>query len=1262
MSNVIGMLEIQMAADLAILRQNMSEMKSIVGEAASQVTESLELVKKGLELVGVELAADYFKEFIVGAAEATAQLSELSVKSGLSVEALTQFRNATTITGTSIDDLVNSSNRMEKALMGANASSSATGVAIQQLGLNFEDFVRMSPEEQTMAIAKAMAGLEDKSKLGAIAMELYGKSGAAQIPTLMLLAEGVTTLGSKTEMQTEQAKAFIEHLNEMSLVSSAWKSELVTGMTPAMDELANKFIEAGSGADGLLAHVTALVNDGSIDKWTRDGINGLAWLVDALQVVWRTIESVVAVGVGAVGDIQVISVQLGAAADFFAGRWSAASKEMTTATNLFKASNETLNSRLHEIWDGNYFGSAMMVGAASTKEATAELQRFKEAADQSRGSTEEASNTVLLLSAATIQANQQIKTKLALYDEEIAKGRALTAGEQILLTARQSNAGVVAASVTSGAAELDQKQRQAEAALAAGTAYRSLVDSIKLKIAIDQLEISSGVALSDSQKKLLEYQQKFPGASAATISAMMAQQVAMDTQAKSAVDGGKAMEEYVNKLMTLDEGYKETITSGDKVNAVQKAYNDFINKLPDSMKEAALAYRDKIQADKDAADAVMAHQAAIQTIIDSNYGDIQSIQNAINTQDLQNQQLGKTKEQIDALNLSKVQAMQADAQSQLLEAQSIPNNEVIISQLRSKIALYQQWATVLQQGVGIAAADAEAKAWTKAADTIGTGLTSAFTDAVLHGKNLFASLRDEVVKLFDQLVLTPIIQGVITGTVSSATGGVITSTGTSAIGSAASSGIQSAYTSLFGGTAAGYGAAGSYAGSTAGMLGTAGTLDSGYAAYGAGTAGSLSTADAAAFSGASDVGAADAAAGAGESAGMGDLATLGWIGAAIAAIYAIYTLTASPGGPKVSGSAGDTSHTFSDSHVYDQYLQGLVSSTTSSYTDLTKQLGGQASAHFGYAVSTDPAGTADTIVGGTVTNAAGQTVFDRYAADGGRTSADTEAKLADVTSQMMLKALEASNLDQRYADFLKQNDTGSLSGADSQALINTMQQVQALGESFGHLGGVFTQLSNISVDANLNIVALAGGLDQLKSKTSSYVKDYYSQSEQAGLSSYDMLAALKSVGIDGSSLETKDQFRALVNSLNLSTNQGQQQLVTLLNMESQFSTLSQFLTQNNQTLGQAAATVPGSAVALANAANSASGTSTAQSTTQLLTTQVDTQTKLLTATQSAWTNQATQMSTLIDAVAKMGSSVKDAVSAAMMTIQPVGQEVSFPAT
>ena len=108
-------------------------------------------------------------------------LVKMSDKTGISIQGLQRLQVAGDDAGNTIEEMSSAINQMQNRLVGGDAS--ATG-ALQKLGMSFADIKNLSPDQQFMAISDALRGVEDPAQQVAIAMDLFGKSGASVLPTL----------------------------------------------------------------------------------------------------------------------------------------------------------------------------------------------------------------------------------------------------------------------------------------------------------------------------------------------------------------------------------------------------------------------------------------------------------------------------------------------------------------------------------------------------------------------------------------------------------------------------------------------------------------------------------------------------------------------------------------------------------------------------------------------------------------------------------------------------------------------------------------------------------------------------------------------------------------------------------------------------------------------------------------------------------------------------------------------------------------------
>ena len=128
---------------------------------------------------------------------------------------------------------------------------------------------------------------------------------------------------------------------------------------------------------------------------------------------------------------------------------------------------------------------------------------------------------------------------------------------------------------------------------------------------------------------------------------------------------------------------------------------------------------------------------------------------------------------------------------------------------------------------------------------------------------------------------------------------------------------------------------------------------------------------------------------------------------------------------------------------------------------------------------------------------------------------------------------------------------------DLTTTVQGIQQTQAaiggLRDALRPLGGAFSTLAGLSDDATLAITKAAGGFDVLTAGLGAYFTNFFSTAEQTTLRLGAMSSELSAVGL--ALPTTREGFRALVESQDLTTAAGQQAYATLIRVAGAFAEL-----------------------------------------------------------------------------------------------------------
>lgn len=212
------------------------------------------------------------------------QMAKMSQKVGVSVESLSTLKYAADQSGVSIETLQSSLVRLTK-----NASDAAkgTGDAIQgfnALGISVAsaDGKLKSSDALLVEIAEKFASFEDGANKTALAVNLFGKSGAELIPMLNAGASGIDELRQRArdlglELDTntaKQAEQFNDLMADAANLAKGFGNDLAKSLLPALVSLAKVFVD--NGIEGRKASDAVEMVSGAIKTTAGVAIAGVA--------------------------------------------------------------------------------------------------------------------------------------------------------------------------------------------------------------------------------------------------------------------------------------------------------------------------------------------------------------------------------------------------------------------------------------------------------------------------------------------------------------------------------------------------------------------------------------------------------------------------------------------------------------------------------------------------------------------------------------------------------------------------------------------------------------------------------------------------------------------------------------------------------------------------------------------------------------------------------------------------------------------------
>ncbi len=1048
----IGGLTIEMAADLARLRQDMDDAKRVVGNAMDNMRKAADVAKAALGALGVGLGVAGFAAWVKGAIDAADAASKLAQKAGVAMGDVAGLQLAFELGGSSSQGMATAMGKLQKEIVEGNKAFDALGVKTRAT-----DGTLRSSKDVLYDVADAIAGTENMTLKAARAQEIFGKSGAELLPLLnggaqgfRDMAETAAALGLVIDSETgKAAEEFNDTLDLLQRAGSGVATQIAAKMLPALNAAAGGFLD--------------MVKDGQLVDRMASG----------LVVTFKFLYT------GVLGVIEVFST-LG--------------KILGGTIARLMAEVSGLAEAVVKVFQGDFKGAAEAAQAG-----------FKQSADISR------------------EMSADIKTGWQQTGSAISKTWNDTESTTV-----KAMAGIVKATKGSTVATKEQEDASAKAAeqqkklTQAGEDYmRTLAD----KQAEVQKEIELGRKLNDEEKALLALEKLLRDGK---IDLTRAQQ-----------DAARASIQHTAAL----QGEATANEAARKAN------------------EAHLAEVIKGTAALDA--------------------DIRKQQEAIAT-------MGLTSQELARLEAAKLRDAAASAERQAINEADRNLNFELAEQYRQQAAKLRELADLKEQGIHLKAAQEANEAWAKTTQEIGQGLTDSLFRAFESGKDFFSTFWDGIKNLFKTTVLKMLIQPV------QQAGGNMLQSFMGSMGGAGGGPLQSIMSMMGGGGGGGGGGVGSILS----LLGSAGSTFG--SAAGSTAAGMMGFGELSSLGfGEAMSGGWSAMMGGNVSGGLGSMAgALGPIammaalghygGKAIANGYSINADKKGGIGAALLGGGA--------------FFGGPIGALTGGL------VGGVINRAFGRkAKETTESGIEGSFSGG---DATGQT-WANWQQKGGwfrstKTGTDRGALNDEMSQALDVGAQAVMQQTKAWADALKlpadrllavttsfKATLGQDEEANQRAVAELFERYQAdLSASFGDLlqpfqkagetltqtlsrlagiqvfsesinafGGVFSRVASLSISAKEELLGFAGGIEAFVAKTRNFVDAYYTDAEKFGLQAKEVNAALEAMGINGASLSSRADFRALVEGQDLSTTEGRKQLDQLLTLAQAFAPIAQYLEQ-----------------------------------------------------------------------------------------------------
>lgn len=289
----------------------------------NKLTKGLERAKKKLMAFGASVRGLGLKFVGLGSAalaplamllkftsDAAGKLVDMSQRTGLSIEALSELGHAAEQSGASLEDVEIGAKKMSKLITEAATGSKTAAETLRTLGLTFADLKGLSPDDQMAKLGDAVAKIPNATQRSAVAMEVFGKSGTKLLP---MMAQGMDNARKAARdlgltVSSQDATALDDLGDSVGVLWAQAKSAAIAiggALAPTLTELVGHVQQIGTSVvtwikqnRGLIASVGKIIG---IVGLVIVGIGGALVALGGVFSVLGAIAGGVVAGMSAIG-------------------------------------------------------------------------------------------------------------------------------------------------------------------------------------------------------------------------------------------------------------------------------------------------------------------------------------------------------------------------------------------------------------------------------------------------------------------------------------------------------------------------------------------------------------------------------------------------------------------------------------------------------------------------------------------------------------------------------------------------------------------------------------------------------------------------------------------------------------------------------------------------------------------------------------------------------------------------------------------------
>ncbi|WP_147654011.1 phage tail protein [Vulcaniibacterium gelatinicum] len=219
--------------------------------------------------LGVALSAAGLGAMVKSALGSADALNKLSQRVGITVESLSTLVPAAELSGVSAQTFETGLKKLATTMFEAATGSEESARRLKALGVEFknQDGTLRATDAVLLDLADRFKAMPDGAQKSALAVQLFGKSGAELIPFLNQGREGIAALTGEMEAlgvqiggdTAAQAEVFNDSLAKLRLAATSLANRVIEAFLPALNEMAGGMVESAKQGGALRAILDGVV-------------------------------------------------------------------------------------------------------------------------------------------------------------------------------------------------------------------------------------------------------------------------------------------------------------------------------------------------------------------------------------------------------------------------------------------------------------------------------------------------------------------------------------------------------------------------------------------------------------------------------------------------------------------------------------------------------------------------------------------------------------------------------------------------------------------------------------------------------------------------------------------------------------------------------------------------------------------------------------------------------------------------------------------